>query len=567
MNRLQYRKQLNNVIKLDDPQLVVLKGNWGCGKTHFWNEFVENELDKETREKYAYVSLFGHKNFESLQRDILIQVFSRNKYIDKLNDLLKLVKTTVSGEFGEGSSVSLGGAALGNALSLFKKNDLSGLLVCIDDFERKSSSLDYSEIMGFLSILKERYGTTIVLIMDENNLGEGNEGYIKYKEKIVDGEFKFEPDQKEVLEKILENIDDKYKAGVKEAYDITQEKNLRAVKKAVRNSKLLCDTIQNKCSDWCKKYVAYNVSLLTFVYSGLGYDGLDQLTNWRSDKKIENKSKEAELVEEYAYTYGTKVSGTFKFHKFLWEVIHTSLVDEEELFEFLKARELQKNKEEKSRQIFQILDDYTFDLSVSNEKFVEDVLVLLDEAGCAIFDFISMSNIDYLFSAMNQVSNEDLADRYLELKQKFVDRELTGIETLDDAKKVYNMDSLAEICNSDPRVKNLFGTKFNQVIEELYHIELIKERIEYIESRSGWGRFDEDFLNGASKQLLEEGIRTDPKFFVTVLRFVQSFCDENHFITFGNNIKLLIEVLKDELGDFRYVRVLSRIGKIPVKEG
>ena len=52
---------LNLYIKDTDPQsAILLKGDWGCGKTHFIKEWMQaQKQDQNSACEVVYVSLFG----------------------------------------------------------------------------------------------------------------------------------------------------------------------------------------------------------------------------------------------------------------------------------------------------------------------------------------------------------------------------------------------------------------------------------------------------------------------------------------------------------------------------
>ena len=58
------------------PQVLVLKGKWGIGKTHYWhNQIIRlSKNDDFCKRKYAYVSLFGITSLDDLISKIVENV-------------------------------------------------------------------------------------------------------------------------------------------------------------------------------------------------------------------------------------------------------------------------------------------------------------------------------------------------------------------------------------------------------------------------------------------------------------------------------------------------------------
>lgn len=46
---------------------IAITGEWGIGKTHFWNYFYKNNHKDFNGLHYAYVSLFGIDSLEALK--------------------------------------------------------------------------------------------------------------------------------------------------------------------------------------------------------------------------------------------------------------------------------------------------------------------------------------------------------------------------------------------------------------------------------------------------------------------------------------------------------------------
>lgn len=83
--------RLIQIIEQNEPVAIALTGEWGIGKTHFWNYFKDNFL-KDKNEKIAYISLFGIESLDSLKYEIGIKTHSSDisdrdkKSNDKVKD-------------------------------------------------------------------------------------------------------------------------------------------------------------------------------------------------------------------------------------------------------------------------------------------------------------------------------------------------------------------------------------------------------------------------------------------------------------------------------------------------
>lgn len=66
------KKKLLKLINNKDSFAIALTGEWGIGKTRFWNEFYEENHINLGVNKYSYVSLFGIDSIEALKFEIAL---------------------------------------------------------------------------------------------------------------------------------------------------------------------------------------------------------------------------------------------------------------------------------------------------------------------------------------------------------------------------------------------------------------------------------------------------------------------------------------------------------------
>jgi Cdc6-like AAA superfamily ATPase len=179
---------------------IALNGKWGVGKTFFWNRLIEEKIsDKKT----AYISLFGVENIFDIERKIIFQISTKDRFITSAKDKIKDFKTTL-GLKDEDTNFGLTGSILNIGLSLFEKKDFENVIVCFDDFERISDKLKLKDVLGLISELKEQKKCTVVLILNKNELKEDD--LSKYKDKIVDYDFNYEPTVAESFSLIKDNL-------------------------------------------------------------------------------------------------------------------------------------------------------------------------------------------------------------------------------------------------------------------------------------------------------------------------------------------------------------------------
>ena len=82
---LDVKAALNGFLSSDEPRAVALTGNWGRGKTFFWNlaivEFIRNK-GVDCKVKYSYVSLFGISSISELKDAIFENTVSSTEVLE-----------------------------------------------------------------------------------------------------------------------------------------------------------------------------------------------------------------------------------------------------------------------------------------------------------------------------------------------------------------------------------------------------------------------------------------------------------------------------------------------------
>ncbi|MEA1880441.1 MAG: P-loop NTPase fold protein [Campylobacterota bacterium] len=217
-NKQQIEDALKSLILNDGKEFVaMLSGEWGIGKTYFWNKFKDNFLqpkhdfmrgeNKEVK-KVVYISLFGKNTLEEIQTDIISQISQWTKSIG----LIKKGLNSFTGIFkSDDFNIPL---PISSILSLLAKKDFKNIVICFDDFERLSDTISLKDVLGLISLFKEQKECKVIMILNEKELDKlsdidgkkHDEIFALYKEKIVDYSFHYMPSQDELFEAIKEDI-------------------------------------------------------------------------------------------------------------------------------------------------------------------------------------------------------------------------------------------------------------------------------------------------------------------------------------------------------------------------
>lgn len=175
---------------------VLLKGDWGSGKTHFIKSYIEKN---ENKFKFLHISLYGINLSKELDSLIVFEILKSQKY-DKWNILsfFKRIEIPKIKEYFKIKDVE--------KFALKKFLNKNYVLV-FDDLERCSMSID--DTLGYINSFVEFQEQKVILISNEKEIEikEGKEGRYKHiKEKLIGKTFQITPCFEEALEYFLSKL-------------------------------------------------------------------------------------------------------------------------------------------------------------------------------------------------------------------------------------------------------------------------------------------------------------------------------------------------------------------------
>jgi len=163
---------------------MLIDGEWGCGKTYFvQHELTEviktHEQASETARKVKYISLYGCKNIQDIQENIMWSLADevKGKIVKKIGNKIKLKQSQ-----GTVGNILLTSKKIGTALLKTQMPDanlydmvgnwfqLNQYIFIFDDIERCDCPLN--EMFGFINGLVEHEGAKVILVANEKEIGD-----------------------------------------------------------------------------------------------------------------------------------------------------------------------------------------------------------------------------------------------------------------------------------------------------------------------------------------------------------------------------------------------------------
>ena len=152
---------------------IMINGEWGSGKTYFWNNKVKNKIESLNinGKKYTtiYMSLYGISNLEEISKKLFIET---TQLMDK--NMKKYMATTGQATIPEYAKTGLDMANLFGVTQNGDKVDYSTFfatddkILCFDDLER--ANVDVIDILGYINNFVEHDHIKTIIICNEKEL-------------------------------------------------------------------------------------------------------------------------------------------------------------------------------------------------------------------------------------------------------------------------------------------------------------------------------------------------------------------------------------------------------------
>lgn len=241
---------LNGYMMNPDPQYaVLLKGKWGCWKTHFINHWIDAYKGNPTTEQVLesiYVSLYGLSDTKqittAINRVICPILYGKaakaGKVLAKIASAMVL-KHEVDLNYDGISDLSINIGI--DSLSKFKSNDSlanSKKLLIFDDLER--CDIPMKKLLGYLNFFVEQCNCHLIVIGDEDKIAEGENKKIfgEFKEKTIGREFEIATDIHSALDTFVNQTPKNdfvvgHQEQIEKFFAMTECDNLRILRQAL----------------------------------------------------------------------------------------------------------------------------------------------------------------------------------------------------------------------------------------------------------------------------------------------------------------------------------------------
>jgi hypothetical protein len=554
----------DNLIKKDKEIVISISGDWGIGKTYFWNDFIKKYESELKDKKIAYVSLFGQNSLSDIKTSILLQSSPTKDKVSWLNKKLKGVGDTFKGsqKMDEDTSLSFGLGSISSILSILSSGDFKNVIICIDDFERASSKIDFKDILGLISEFKEQKLCKVVMLFNEEELNKiaaiedtkQKELFGTYKEKIIDIDCVFNSTSERSLDIILEK--DNIKFTKEQILPVLQRFNIINIR-LLRKTILILDTfsfILDENFNWLviNEFLEIAVSVLViqnkYSFKQDDYIKIRQIVNGVNT----NTSEKIKLLKDITSEEFKDLDNLFiKFEnngieEVVFSLITHNVFDKEYLKEILKERNNQLSIYETKKILPNTWFKLHADFSYKKTDFQEEVKNIILENKNDIHFVIDIGSFHNYIQELNigvDITQQDIDDIIKQYIDDFINKEISI--------SIHEEYKLEVINEHYPHLVAYLENERKKVLVNGLTSEKANELIKKV--TSGYGSKDEFILENISVIQFQTFILENPEFVRNLTTFVSgSISHSNSFMIAIRKIKNALANLKVMNSDYSY---------------
>lgn len=386
-------KELQRFLTSAEPEVICIKGAWGVGKSYAWNCAIEKAKAEGSvaLKRYAYVSLFGVNTLEQFKNSIFENTV-HGKNIGTEPDLKTLksnitsVATAAGKTFAPKIVAAIPGAS--NAVSAWQAISFLSVtkqIICIDDIERKGAGLRTLDVLGMVSMLREHRNCKVVLILNDDKLGNEKNDLLQYQEKVIDASLLFAPTAEECAD-IAVNKETFAAPLLREKCILLGISNIRIIKK-IERLVLRVEPLLSKFSTSVFNQAVHSLVLLGWVHFSrpdeADSDMLEFIVKKRGhglygmsgdEEKLSDKEQEWDsLLDIYGY------SSTDKFDMLLLDGVRAGFFDDARLVEQATLLDEQSKKGGAERSLQQAWRLYHDSFRLNQDEVLDGLVQALEE--------------------------------------------------------------------------------------------------------------------------------------------------------------------------------------------
>lgn len=419
---------ISRILRESAPKVVAIKGAWGCGKTHAWQNLIADLRGECHRQEYSYASLFGITSINQLRTALFAntQAISTNaksadEYVDPLAIRIRDFRRS-SKQFNDKIKAAIDHLPFGKIATIAIDSVLPFLLkdkvICLDDFERMGKSIEPDELLGFISELKEQNNCQVVLIFNEQKLTETQKKvYQDYREKVIDIELVYAPTVDEAIQIALP-MDLPCRNQLALHIDKLKIRNIRIIFKIAEVVRLIHPEIASY-GEAVLAQMSQTLVLLIWMEYGDSEDGMRPDLNfykyWQSERWNLNQHQQDHQFNEWEKRWDKQfcdygILNLDYFDRSIYKVIRNGYVEESQIREFASSLNQQRAQAEPREKFLRSWDKLTDSFDDNQDEVILDFI----EAASKGIPLLEWHELDMAMRFLREFNKNSEADTLLE---------------------------------------------------------------------------------------------------------------------------------------------------------
>ncbi len=492
MGTEQVRKEITRFLKSDETLTLCLSGKWGVGKTHTWETLLREAFDNGTvkPKTYAYASLFGLESLKDVRKTVFENTVGSAAFTEK-KPLEATVASVSERLFQIGTKWR---AAVGFARGIPIVADYGGLteagfldvrdqIVCFDDLERMSESLQIKDVLGLISLLKEKKRCKVVLLLNRDALeGKDADDFRVQLEKVIDINLEYDPSPAESVGIAIPKRNTLRATKVAENAEVLQITNLRTIFKILR----ICERLEEVLVGYDERVIAqafHSACLFGYAfYQPKDAPPLKMITETRSSFQLlgEKAKRSPEEIQssERLKRYGFRTADSFDLVVF--DCIRTGVYDDAELKRQADIRTSELALKDQEAAFSAVWDIFHGSFDDNADTFVAKLKQSIKDDAAAI----SPSSLSTSVFVLKKLGRTEDLDEVIK----------TYIGGRTDGADFWKGDRVSRFDFSDPDLVAAFAAKLSEFTDD----RKLKDVAISIVHRSGWNQSDLEFIDSHS---------------------------------------------------------------------
>jgi len=433
MSVSKVKSALVEFVKGEKDRAIVLKGDWGTGKTHLWKQVVLESRDSFYKRNYSYVSLFGLNSLKDLKKSIYEnKVYRERAHIasdeSSFEENLKDISGRFAGWMRKGSSLfndvsAMGVKGIGPIVESLQFLRVTDTLICLDDFERKGSGLHDREVLGLITLLTESKNCRVIMLLNDGTLKSGDD-FFSYNEKVFDYDVTFNPSVEESVKLVFSTNSKLHEILTKNVTKLDIN-NIRLLKKIDYFAGLLQNTLEGASERIIEQALHVLPLAILSKYGGdaakvdldfiLNYGGGYIDINLPGDEVDEVEAKLKKAIEEktnYLEEYG--FTRCDEFDVAIIDLVKKGYADEESLKEVIKALEAKIKHDSEIALLQDAWNIFHSSFRINDDKVFEAFDLAIEKSLCN-FDVSDLDGVAFVFTESGRAEKiKPVIDRYFD---------------------------------------------------------------------------------------------------------------------------------------------------------